>query len=77
MGRNSPASAGDTGYTGSISGSGKPTKGGNGNPLQFSCLESPVGRGAWWARVHGIAESDMTEYACVHRQIKGRPFYCA
>ena len=29
---------------------------GNGNPLQYSCLENPMGRGAWWAAVHGVAE---------------------
>ena len=35
--------------------------GGNGNPFQYSCLENPTDRGAWWAVVHGIAkESDMT-----------------
>ena len=33
---------------------------GNGNPLQYSCLENPVGRGAWWAKVHGAAESATT-----------------
>ena len=30
---------------------------GNGNPLQYSCLENPMDRGAWWAMVHGVAES--------------------
>ena len=30
---------------------------GNGNPLQYSCLENPMGRGAWWAEVHGVARS--------------------
>ena len=30
---------------------------GNGNPLQYSCLENPMGRGAWWAIIHGIAKS--------------------
>jgi len=34
---------------------------GNGNPLHYSCLENPVGRGAWEAIVHRIAESDPTE----------------
>ena len=34
---------------------------GNGNPLQYSCLENPVDRGAWWATVHRDAEADMTE----------------
>ena len=29
---------------------------GNGNPLQYSCLENPIGRGAWWATVHGVAQ---------------------
>ena len=35
--------------------------GGNGNPFQFSCLENPMGRGAWWATAHGVAESDTAE----------------
>ena len=35
--------------------------GGHGNPLQCSCLENPVDRGAWWATVHGVAESHTTE----------------
>ena len=57
--KNLPANAGDTG---SISGSGRSPGGGNGNPLQYSCLGNPVGRGAWWATVHGVMkESDMTE----------------
>ena len=33
---------------------------GNGNPLQYSCLENPVGRGAWWATVHGV-EKNQTQ----------------
>ena len=32
----------------------------NGNPLQYSCLENPTGRGAWWATAHGLQESDTT-----------------
>ena len=44
---------------------------GNGNPLQYSCLESSMDRGTWQATVHGVAESDMTEHAgIVLRKIK-------
>ena len=50
--KNLPASAGATGDWGCIPGSGRPPAGG-GNPLQCSCLEKPLGRGAWWATVHG------------------------
>ena len=52
--KNSPASAGDTG---SIPGTGRSPGEGNGNPLQYSCLENPVDGGAWWATVHGVAKS--------------------
>ena len=39
---------------------------GNGNPLQYSCLENSMDRGAWWTTVHGVAkELDMTEHACM------------
>ena len=42
---------------GSIPGSGRSYEEGNGNPLQYSCLENPMDRGAWWATVHGVTKS--------------------
>ena len=51
------APACNTGDLGSISGSGRFPGEGNGNPLQYSCLENPMDRGAWWATVHGVAKN--------------------
>ena len=51
------ASAYNAGDLGSIPGSGSSPGEGNGNPLQYSCLENPMDRGAWWATVHGVADS--------------------
>ena len=61
------ASAYNGGDLGSIPGSGR-SPGGNGNPLQYSCLENPMDRGVWWAVVHGVAKSrtqlsDFTFYS--------------
>ena len=47
----------NAGDPGSIPGSGRSTGEGNGNPLQYYCLENPMDRGAWWATVHGVAKS--------------------
>ena len=54
--------AGDAGDMGSVPGSGRSHGVGNGNPLQYSCLENAMERGAWWAIVHGVAESDTAEH---------------
>ena len=48
---------GATGDTGSIPGLGRSPGGENGNPLQYSCLGNPIDRGALWATVHGVAQS--------------------
>ena len=51
----------DAGDTGSIPGSGRSPGEGHGNPLQYSCLENPMDRGAWWTTFHRVAKSWMTE----------------
>ena len=50
-------SACNAGELGSIPGSGRSPGEGNGNPLQYSCLENPMDGGAWWATVHGVEKS--------------------
>jgi len=55
--KNPPASAGDAKDKGSVSGSGRSPGGGNGNPLQYSCLENCMDRGSWQATVHVVAKS--------------------
>ena len=50
-------SACNVGHLGSIPGLGRSPGEGNGNPLQYFCLENPTDGGAWWATVHGVAKS--------------------
>ena len=62
MVQNLPAKAGDIRDLGSVPGSGRSPGGGHGNPLQYSCLEDSMDRGAWQAMVHRVnKELDMTE----------------
>ena len=55
--KNLPANAGDTGVAGSTPGLRRSSGGENGNPLQYSCLENPMSRGAWWATAREAAKS--------------------
>ena len=57
MVKNLPVHAGDARDVSSIPGLGGSPGEGNGNPLQYSCLENPMDRGAWQAIVHGVAKS--------------------
>ena len=61
---------GDVRDAGSIPGSGRSPGGGHGHPLQYSCWENPVDRGAWWTMVHGVAKSQtrlkwLNKHACI------------
>ena len=60
-GKEPAVNAGDLREAGSIPRSGRSPGGGHGSPLQCSCLENPLDRGAWWATVHRVAELDTTE----------------
>ena len=67
MVRNPPANAGDVREAGSIPALGRSPGGGNGNALQYSCLENSMDRGAWWAVVRGgHKDLDMTEATLAH-----------
>ena len=57
VGQEANCNAGDTGDADSIPGSGRSPGGGNGNPLQYSCLGNPMDRGAWWATVQGVTKT--------------------
>ena len=68
--KNPLANVGDTGDSVLIPGSGQSPGEGNGNPLQYSCLENSMDRGAWWATVHGVAKSQTQlsthTYICIY-----------
>ena len=75
MVKNAPANAADAADAGLISELGRSTGEGKGNPLQYSYLENPMDRGAWWATVHRAAKSQtLTDgsHTCTHK--KGMAF---
>ena len=61
-----PADEGDARDPGSILGSGRSSRGGHNNPVQYSCLESPMYRRAWWATVHGVTKNQTRQCVRVH-----------
>ena len=65
--KNPPASAGDLGLIPFREDS---PGGGHGNPLQYSCLENPMDRGAWWATVHGVSKSRTLLNDLAHKNAK-------
>ena len=66
--KNPPANAGDIRDADSIPGWGRTPGGGHGNPFQYSCLENPMDREAWWATVHRVGTTEATEQACMQKE---------
>ena len=80
-GKASPYNAGATGDLGSIPGLGKSPEGGHSSPLQSSCLENPMDRGAWRAAVHGVTKSQtglkrLSTNACKKQPKVKSPLFC-
>ena len=72
MVKNPPASAGDIKDTGLIPRWRRSPVGGNGNRIQYSCLENPMDRGAWWTMVYGVAKSQpLLKRLSMHAHIIG------
>ena len=78
MVKNPLASSGHIRDVGSLLGLGRSIGGGNGNPLQYSCLENPIDRGAWPATIHGVARSwtRLSVSTSGVPRVKGRGQHC-
>ena len=77
MVKNLPTSAGDVRDVSSIPWSGRSLGDGSGNPLQYSCLESPMDRGAWRATVRGVAKSQTwLKQVSTHVSVRTLRFHC-
>ena len=74
MVRNPAVGAGDVRDTGSIPGWGRSPGGGHGNPLQYSCLENPMDRGAWRPTVHGVTKGQtcLSDYHTHRKEREGK-----
>ena len=70
MAKNPPAKAGEAGYAGSVPGLGRSPGGGHGNPLQYSCPDNPMDRGAWQTTVLGTQR--VGHEATEHTGTRGR-----
>ena len=72
--KNLPANAGDSRDAGLIPESGRSPGGGNGNALQYSCLENTMDRGVWWATVHGVEKTrrELSTAQSVQEIVKDR-----
>ena len=69
--KNPPADTGDIRDMVLIPGLQRSPGEGNGNPLEYSCLENPTDRGAWWATVHRVAKSrDLRNLACMDEKLR-------
>ena len=74
--KNPPTTARDARHVGSIPGSGRSPAVGNGTPLQYSCLENSMGRGAWWATIHGPTDLEKNwEYSTENPPICPCPLF--
>ena len=75
--KNPSASGGNPRELGSIPGLERSPRGGNGNPLQYSCLENSMDRGAWWAIIHGVTKGSGTTDHTHTRIYKAESLCCA